>query len=364
MYTYDIDAPAMFDDRTDQFEKFGVPLADIEKIRAAVTDMWFDGPGGWVYEWSKLAESYADKGDHRMASLGYGCAKFPCLTDDARVAAMQHQLEQFLLAAEDFPVKFERRIITIPYRGGTVDVPGHLYSTDGDYMARPVLVASGGVDTWKMDIHPWCVAFTMNAGVSTLAFDHPGTGETQIPLDEHADDVIRGIVAYARSIGDGRVGHFGASFGGNFSAMSGLSGIVDAAVNLGGPVADSFAPEHVKNLPFGMHDILGNAMEWDHSPTVSELSDGLMKLDRRDLLAQQHNSAMLVINGADDYFIPQSDTLVFEGRRDTEVHLIPGTGHCAMSKAPEVVPMIIAWLRTQFAVSLVAPRHSFERTTW
>ena len=56
---------------------------------------------------------------------------------------------------------------------------------------------------------------------------------------------------------------------------------------------------------------------------------------------------MLVVNGADDVFIPQSDTLVFEGRRDTEVHLIEGTGHVAMSKAPEVVPMVIGWVRSQ-----------------
>lgn len=33
---------------------------------------------------------------------------------------------------------------------------------------------------------------------------------------------------------------------------------------------------------------------------------------------------MLVINGADDVHVPQHDTLVFEGRRDTVVELIPG----------------------------------------
>jgi esterase FrsA len=175
-----------------------------------------------------------------------------------------------------------------------------------------------------------------------LPFDHPGTAETSTPLDEHADEVIRGIADYARSLGDGRVAHFGASFGGNFSAMSGLAGIVDAAVDLGGPVVDSFEPENVKNLPYGMHDIVGNAMHWDHSPTLDELSAGLGQLNRRDLLAQHRNSAMLVINGADDYFIPQSDTLVFEGRPNTEVHLIDGTGHIAISKAAEVVPQIIA----------------------
>jgi hypothetical protein len=56
---------------------------------------------------------------------------------------------------------------------------------------------------------------------------------------------------------------------------------------------------------------------------------------RRDLPAQQRNSPMPVINGADDYFVPQGDTLVFEDRPNTEVHLIPGTGHVAMSKAAE-----------------------------
>ncbi len=51
MYTYDIDAQAMFDDRTEQFAKFGIPPEDIERVRAAVTDMWTDAPGGWVFEW-------------------------------------------------------------------------------------------------------------------------------------------------------------------------------------------------------------------------------------------------------------------------------------------------------------------------
>ena len=262
---------------------------------------------------------------------------------------MQHQLEQFELAAKDFPVAFERRIVAVPYRGGTVEVAVHLYSPDGDHAARPVLIASGGVDTWKMDIHPWWVGFTMGAGLTTLAFDHPGTGETAIPLDGHADEVIRGLADYARTLGDGRIAHFGASFGGNFAAMSGLSGIVDAAVDLGGPVNHAFEPENVQKLPYGMHDILGNAMHWDHSPTLEELSAGLAQLKRWNLLAQQRNSAMFVVNGADDYFIPQSDTLAFEGRPNTEVYLIEDTGHVAMSKAPEVVPMIIAWLRSQFA---------------
>jgi hypothetical protein len=33
------------------------------------------------------------------------------------------------------------------------------------------------------------------------------------------------------------------------------------------------------------------------------------------------------------------------------VHLIPGPGHVAMSKATEVAPVIIGWLRNQFALA-------------
>ncbi len=351
MYTYDIDPQAMFDDRTHQFAAFGLPIADIEAVRARVTDMWADAPGGWSYEWSRLAERYAADGDHGRAAYAYGCAHFPCLNTDGRIRAEADQLGQYELAAKDFPVAFERQIISVPYAGGTIELPIHLYSVDGDYAARPVLVAHGGVDTFKMDSNPLYLAFTQGAGVTTLAIDMPGTGETPCPLDPSSDEVIAGVVEYARSIGDGRVAHFGMSFGGNFSAMSALTGLVDAAVNLGGPMVAAFTAEHGAELPFGMRDIVGNAMHFDRQPTLDQLVDGLGRLSRADLLSRPSNSPLLVINGADDYFIPQSDTLVFEGRPDTEVHLLDGTGHCAVSRIAEVIPMINTWLRAQFATS-------------
>ena len=90
------------------------------------------------------------------------------------------------------------------------------------------------------------------------------------------------------------------------------------------------------------------------TPTLDELTTGMEKLVRRDLLAQQRNSPMLVINGADDYFVRQGDTLVFEDRPNTEVHLIPGTGHVAMSKAAEVIPMVTGCLRRQLCISAIS----------
>ena len=350
-YTYPVDAQAMFDDRTHQFIGFGLPAADVARVRAATTDFWKDEPGGWVYEFSALAAEYAADDRPLLASLAYGCAKFPCLADDARRAALTQQVEAYLAAAPSFGVRFERRVLTLPTGERSVELPVHLYTAADSFDAGPVLMISGGVDTAKMDIHNWLITFAIRAGVTVLAFDMPGTAENPVPLGPAADAVIRSLVTAARGIGNGLVAHLGISFGGNFAALTGLTGIVDAAIDLGGPVNAAFRPELLRKLPYGMADIVGNALGFDHPVTVDELSAGARSLDRTELLAQQaSNTAMLVINGADDYFVPAADTRVFQGRPGVTVELIPGTGHCAMSKAAEVLPTMIGWLRNQLGI--------------
>src|SRR5205823_11780996 len=122
----------------------------------------------------------------------------------------------------------------------------------------------------------------------------------------------------------------------------GLAGDVDASIVLGGPVEAAFAPD--RRWKFGMADIVGNAMGFDDQPTAAELAERMRGLSLRTLLDRDTNAPMLVINGADDVHIPQHDTLVFTGRRDTHVELLSGTGHCAVSELSAVVPKMISWL--------------------
>jgi esterase FrsA len=356
-YTYPIESEAMFEDRAAQFIAFGVPAADVERMRSAITDMWSDGPGGWVPEWSALAAGYAEKGDHYLASLIYGCAKFPCLADAQREVALARQVEEYVAASPSFPVGFERRLLSVPYLGAKIEVPVHIYSTADDYTSSPMLLISGGVDTWKMDIHRMCVSAATHSGATVVAFDIPGTGEiAHVPLNADADEVVLGLVTAAKMLGNGKIGHIALSFGGNYSAMTGLTGVVDAAVDDGGPVKDSFTAENLGRLPYGMSDIVANAIGFTSRPTLDELVNASAQLSRAALLEQSTNSPMLVVNGADDYFIPQSDTLVFTGRTDTEVHLIEGTGHVARSKLDTVMPMMIGWLRHQLTGQTSGPQ--------
>jgi esterase FrsA len=86
-YTYKISPAAQFEDRYSQFISSGLPKADVDTLRATITDMWADAPGGWSYEWSTFARKYLEAGNPLLASLAYGFAKFPCPANDARLKA-------------------------------------------------------------------------------------------------------------------------------------------------------------------------------------------------------------------------------------------------------------------------------------
>lgn len=351
-YQWPLDPRDLFTERYPQMVNTGLPANAVDAVRAAAVEMWPDQPGGWVHEWSELGARYATEGRHDLAVLAYGWAKFPVLADDAKRLAFTRQLEHYKLASPSFPVSFDRRVLELPYERGTTPVPVHLLSAPGLPAQAPVLLVSGGVDSWKLDLHLLFVGLALSTGARVLAFDIPGTGESQIPLSPAATQIIDGLIVAGRDLGDGRVAHLGISMGGYFSAYSGLAGLVDAAAVLGGPVEAGFAAD--RKWEFGMADIVGNALGFDRSPDADELGATMNSMSLRPLLDQNINASMLIVNGAEDVHIPQHDTLVFEGRRDTRVELLPDTGHCATSKLGEVVPAIATWI----AEALSVPAHA------
>src|ERR1700742_2183558 len=101
-YQWPVNVKDLFGERYPQMVNTGLPAADVDAVRAEVTEMWADAPGGWVYEWSKLAASYAAAGSHQQAALAYGWAKFPALADQPKRTALAKQLEHYQLAAPGF----------------------------------------------------------------------------------------------------------------------------------------------------------------------------------------------------------------------------------------------------------------------
>ncbi len=341
-YQWPLDPQELFVERYPQMVNTGLPAEDADAMRVAITDMWPDAPGGWVFEWSRLGARYAKEGNEALATLAYGWAKFPIIADDAKRQALRHQLEHYLLAAKDFPVDFDRKFVNVRHHESSTRLPVHILAAPDLPEDAPILIASGGVDSWKMDLHALFAAFALNTRTRILAFDIPGTGECPIPLTRDSVDMIEGLVALARELGDGTVAHLGISMGGYFSAATGLAGTVDAAIVLGGPVESAFAP--ARSFQFGMADIVGNAFGFDRQPSAAETAERAAEMSLRPLLDQNTNSPMIVVNGADDIHVPQADTLVFQDRRNTRVELLPDTGHCAISQLGDVIPLMIDWL--------------------
>ncbi len=164
-----------------------------------------------------------------------------------------------------------------------------------------------------------------------------------------ADETVLALVIEARKLGNGKIAHFGTSFGANYSAMTELTGAVDCSVVLGGPVKAAFEKGALARLPYGMPDIIANDMGFNRPPSPSEFAQTIGAFSRHALLERATNAPMLVINGADDYFVPHEDTRIFEGRAGTDIHLIEGTGHCAFSKLPNVLALMVPWLAKHIA---------------
>ncbi len=182
----------------------GLPIGDVDSVRASVVEMWSERPGGWVHEWSVLAAQYAAQKRHDLATLAYGWATFPVLADDAERAAFTSQLEQYVLASTAFPARFERQVLDVSYQDSTTPLPVHLLSPPTLAADSPVIIASGGVDTWKMHLHLLFVALALSTGAQVLAFDIPGTGEAKIPLSRESTGIIDALIAAARELGNGR----------------------------------------------------------------------------------------------------------------------------------------------------------------
>lgn len=61
----------------------GLPAEDVAAVRAAVSDMWPERPGGWVHDLPQLAARYAVDGTRYLAALGEAGPSSPAGDDDA-----------------------------------------------------------------------------------------------------------------------------------------------------------------------------------------------------------------------------------------------------------------------------------------
>ncbi|WP_052424642.1 alpha/beta hydrolase [Streptomyces fulvoviolaceus] len=347
MFTFDIAPAALFDERERQFAAWGIPPPIVARARAGITDMWGTGAGSWVPVWARLAREAEADGQWLRAAQLWGAARFPALATAERQEAYDRQLAAYAKATAGprLPVRFQRVTMEVP-----VDGPLPLHLMARRHRRRPgVLVLSGGVDTWKVELHRMAVATALVTGLLVVTVDMPGTGEAPGPLTPDGDRLLAGLIGEVRRRHPGEpVACLGLSFGGHWAVKLAARGLVDAAVDIGGPTGAAEPEETVDvlALPYGMPGILGNALGLDGLPEAAEIDDMLAAFSLRGqgLLNPEVDNGvpLLAANGAHDHFIPRADTT-----RLTTVWIVPGATHCAAEHIRPLLAASWAWLLTR-----------------
>jgi len=212
------------------------------------------------------------------------------------------------------------------------------------------------VDTWKSDIDG-LIEPLLAQGLAVFAFDIPGTGESQWCLAHDNDALFSAVFDYLQTrpeVDAERLGLYELSFGGYYAVRLALSHPrIDAAVNVGGPVAAAFAATNIQQLPPVMIATIAHAMGLGepfslerHKPAIEAFS-----LDRPGYLRNpRHRPPLLSINGADDDLVPIADLQIISERGiDQDAWIYPGEGHCAMDVMDDWAGKAALWMKDKLA---------------
>ena len=345
MFTFELDTEALFEERARQFvNAWGIPARIVADARARIRDPWSDRPGGWTSEWAVEAEKAEAQGDWLLAALCWGAAKFPTIATPSRAEAYRRQLLAYQALVPGLPVEFKRRSLSVDGPAGPTSLVAHAFRRR--HLQRPgTIFISGGVDTWKIELHRPAMRMARVTGFTVVALDNPGTGETEAPISPTADRIVAETIRALAPTDSGPTGMIGVSFAGLWAAKLGIDGHVDAAITLGGPVGAQEVPD-LHALPNGMPGILAHACGLTHIP-AAEQTDELqhaLSLRRQGYFDRAPESPVLAVNGEHDHFISRADTTVFASLPSCEAWLIRNSTHCAAEKISTVMPAALMWM--------------------
>lgn len=353
----------ILDRRFDGWVRQGAVPDELDAALRAIHDpTGEEGPGTWAYELMKPADAHYARAwaavsvvkpdramaEFRMASAFYAIARFPYVSNAAKARAYQRHLECYLTVARHYDPPVE--VVRIPFEGK--HIIGYLRVPPGE--PPPVVVITGGVDTWKGEQDVSMDAM-LAEGMAAFAFDMPGTGESAWALAPDADRVYRRAIEYLRARPDldgDRIGLNLRSMAGYFAVKLAVTDPnVKAAVNWAGPIHLAFSEDHAAQVPPMMVRTILHAMrlppDTPRAEAVARL--GELSLERQGLLRPpERQAALLSINGDRDELVPIEDLYLISKRGiRQEEWVYKGDGHTASGHAAEAIPKAAAWLKAK-----------------
>lgn len=277
----------------------------------------------------------------------YRMACYPTMNSAGKKSAYRKSQEMLLRASRYFDIPIERVEIPFAGRPGEGDrIIAHLRvpkATD----RLPVLLVSGGIDTFKEDMHTDQV---LARNVATLAIDIPGVGDAPLAGSEDAERMFTPVlewIAGRPELDPAGVGYWGGSTGGYWAAKIAHThrNSLACVVSQGGCIDHGFDAEWIEQAqsgeyPFELAETLAYAFgrdtfeQWvDYAPKLSLVRHGI--LDRPC-------AETLLINGLHDTVFPISDYYLLLEHGSPKSARFFATGH--MGYTADTQSIILDWI--------------------
>ena len=248
-----------------------------------------------------------------------------------------------------------------------VDVPFAGRPDEGDnirfYLTRPggvdrprVVLAWGGIDTWKEESHARLGALLRARGLAVVLIDIPGTGESPVLASADAERQYTPVFDYlaTRTDLDGsRCGVIGASFGGYWAMKLAYThrdqrrrrGQLGrrSAHHLHARMAGALPQRHV--LSDGPHGRLAPGSSAEARSRITSSAARSCRCSTRACSTPRH-PRILLVNGRDDQQNSIDDLYLSLDHGDPKAARVFDGGH--MGQGP-TVPTIVDWMCAQLA---------------
>jgi len=350
----------------------GYPLIGIDPtdVQEAFQSIQTRNPDEWATAFMAVADKYESEAkslektdpakanaDYIRAWRLYSFGRWPYSSSPRKQESYEKAIQMFLAHARFYDTPLE--VVRIPYEGK--EIIAYLRLPKDPKGPVPLVIAVNGLDSRKEDLAESFGAI-LPFGIAYLAVDGPGTGQSPIKVDEHAERVLSRVLDYVGTrpeIDKDRVAVHGVSWGAYWATKMAIleKSRLRGASAQSPPVDEFFQPDFLRNSLLGNREYLFDQVPalmaiYDNVNNVDELAavSAKMSLVKQGLLGQPM-APMLILAGIHDTQVPISDIWLLLSKGDTPktAWINPAGGH--LGRQVKVWPdprifnqVIIPWL--------------------
>lgn len=328
----------------------------------------------WHAQWMRVADSNSARAELALkdgdiftardawlrASSYYRSAEFRLTAEDPRrLATFARCEETFMNAGKFFFPHLER--VRVPYEGGKILHGYFLRSPHASPAPQPVMIAMGGLDSFKEELYFIFGRGALERGISCLLIDGPGQGATVryegIRARPDAEVGIAACIDYLIARGDvddKRIALAGTSLGGHFVSRAGAKEHRLAAVAAQGVIWD------LHETFYGRPDTFPSA---HHATSVfggknmAEVAEIVRPFTLEGVL-EEMRCPYLVTHGVHDVLGQQDPPRVVEYARRKGVKITyrevtaeeTGADHCQHDNPTLGSDIVVDWLAHQLRI--------------